>query len=765
MKVAIVHYHLGHGGVAQTIRSHSAALTSDTIPHVILVGSHLPEDADLPIALIPALDYSSPANPPTCPSALAASLLQTATRHLGAPPDLWHIHNHSLGKNPYLTESVAHLARSGERLLLSIHDLAEDGRPALYAAIRRIPDLYPYSPHIHYSFLNQRDITAFLSAGLPENQAILLEGTAQSYQNTRNKTPVTATSPSALLTSHSALGASSQSPISNLAPLLFAPIRAIRRKNIGELILLAVLLPPPVRIAISRPPNDPASLSIHETWRAFAAIHAPRIDFAVTDRISPHPEADNSFHSWVHHATHLVGSSIAEGLGLPFLEAKAWNRPFLGRRLPHLRHLVPPGSCYDRLLIPKEWIAKVILREQLETTLARDDRTRRCHPRLPYLEQILADLTKDHWLDFANLPEALQQSVIERCAAPYEQEQIHLDINGTILPALPWLMARTVARASRPQPLHSSLLTSHSALGTSSSPLSPSPSPLLPLYQSLLSAPASAPDFLPPSSILNTFHTPQLFHFLTAPPAPFHAEPCFYKAVIFDIYGTLLHTKAGAVRPDPSSDPALSRMIRQLGFTPPESPTAALHKAVLQYHAASSEEFPEVDLRDLWRNLLQPPPHADLYRLVIATEDIRSPARPIPGAFDAVRLIASTGIRLGLLSNAQCNALHSLEHITPLFDPELTLLSHQLGIAKPSPHIFAEMASRLYALHIAPHEVLYIGNDPDHDILPAQHQGWHTALFSQAPTTHCHPTLTFSHYPQLLLHLFPRKFLNHKSQI
>lgn len=729
MKIAIVHYHLGHGGVPQTIRSHSATLTCDNIPHVILVGSHLPEDAELPIARIPALDYASPSHPPASPSDLADQLRQTATRHLGTAPDLWHIHNHSLGKNPALTEAVAHLAHSDERLLLSIHDLAEDGRPALYAAIRHLTDLYPHSPRIHYTFLNERDRSTFLHAGLPENQSILLEGTAQSSQSTTHNAPPT----SSLLTHHCSLGTSNT--------LLFAPIRAIRRKNIGELILLAVLLPPPVRIAISRPPNDPASLSIHETWRTFAAIHAPRIDFAVTDRIPPHPDADNSFHSWVHHATLLVGTSIAEGLGLPFLEAKAWNRPFLGRRLPHLRHLVPPDSCYDRLLIPKEWIAKVILREQLETTLARDDRTRRCHPRLPYLEQILADLTKDHWLDFANLPEALQQSVIERCAAPYEQEQIHLDIDGSIHPALPWLMARTVARASRPQPLHSSLLTS--------------PPPLLPLYQSLLSAPTSAPAFLPPSSILNTYHTPQLFHFLTAPPAPFHAEPCSYKAVIFDIYGTLLHTKAGAVRPDPSSDPALSRMIRQLGFTPPESPTAALHKAVLQYHAASSEEFPEVDLRDLWRNLLQPPPHADLYRLVIATEDIRSPARPIPGAFEAVRMISSSGIRLGLLSNAQCNALHSLEHITPLFEPELTLLSHQLGIAKPSPHLFAEMASRLHALHIAPHEVLYIGNDPDHDILPAQHQGWHTALFSQStPTTHCHPTLTFAHYPSLLHHLF-----------
>ena len=30
---------------------------------------------------------------------------------LGQLPDLWHVHNHSLGKNPGLTQAIAQLAK------------------------------------------------------------------------------------------------------------------------------------------------------------------------------------------------------------------------------------------------------------------------------------------------------------------------------------------------------------------------------------------------------------------------------------------------------------------------------------------------------------------------------------------------------------------------------------------------------------------------------------------------------------------------------
>lgn len=718
MNVAIVHYHLGHGGVPQTIRTHSRILARQRIPHVILAGSHLPQDVSLPVLTIPGLGYGDHMTVPHEPEELADEMIHAATRHLGRVPDLWHVHNHSLGKNPALSAAVGILAREGCRLLLHIHDLAEDGRPALYASIRRLDTLYPFSTNVHYAFLNQRDRSVFVAAGLPESQSHILEGLAQSLPETS-----TVLDP----------------PSCHSAPLLFAPVRGIRRKNLGELVLLSVLLPP-ARIAISRPPADPTSLAIHNRWQAFASIHAPRVDFAVTGRIPPHPDADASFETWVHHATHIIGTSVAEGFGLSFLEAREWGKPFVGRRLSHLRHLAPPDSCYDRLLIPHDWIAGNILREHLESALSRDDRTRCCHPRLPHLAQILADLTADGMLDFGNLPECLQQSVIERCSDPSSRGQVFFEIEGSQQPAVPWLHRKTME-----SPVHP---------GTACLPDAPSRPLLLSVYDSVISSPASTNcAFLPLEPILRSYHTPRSFHFLTAPPPPHPHRRRRYHVVLFDIYDTLLHTRSGPVRPDPKVDGQIADVIRRYGHQPPESPTRSLHHAVVRHHAASSAEFPEVDLRVLWSEILGIPPDSNLDDLVIETEGIRSPCRPVAGGLDAVRHLAAAGVRIGLLSNAQCNALPSLAPIADLFDPGLIVLSYQFGHAKPSTVLFDEMARRINSLGIAPDQVLFIGNSPAQDIAPAQRQGWHTAHFADKGGATCPATFRFARFPSLLSRL------------
>ena len=121
MTLAIVHYHLRTGGVTSVILRTSRALTEAGIRHVILVGES-PEEthAGIPIHVIPELGYrKTPADVP-----LAPLLRSAAEVAFGGPPDLWHFHNHSLGKNPSIPAAVADLAASGERLRLQVHDLA-----------------------------------------------------------------------------------------------------------------------------------------------------------------------------------------------------------------------------------------------------------------------------------------------------------------------------------------------------------------------------------------------------------------------------------------------------------------------------------------------------------------------------------------------------------------------------------------------------------------------------------------------------------------
>ncbi len=205
MTVAIVHYHLGPGGVTQVIAAASRAFTAAGIRHVILAGS-APPDSPLPVRIIPALAYPGRDRPPGGPSddsSLTDQLRAAGLDHLGSPPDIWHFHNHSLGKNQSVPRAVAALAAENERLILQLHDLAEDGRPANHPFIAGRHDLYPFSPRIRYAFLNSRDLATFQNAGLPPQNATLLS----------NPIPIPASTP----------------PLPSVSPILFAPVRGIRR--------------------------------------------------------------------------------------------------------------------------------------------------------------------------------------------------------------------------------------------------------------------------------------------------------------------------------------------------------------------------------------------------------------------------------------------------------------------------------------------------------------------------------------------------------
>ena len=253
------------------------------------------------------------------------------------------------------------------------------------------------------------------------------------------------------------------------------------------------------------------------------------------------------------------------------------------------------------------------------------------------------------------------------------------------------------------------------------------------IYRKLAEAPAGNPRFIDPEQVLAPFLSPEAFHFLLSAPEPHGRRPDRFRAVIFDVYGTLLIAPPGAVRPDPAADALLRPIIARFGHTAPPSPTTALAEAVARHHQEANAACPEVDLRVLWREVLDLPPDHDTTALVIATEDARLPTRPMPGAEDAIRHLAAAGVPLGLLSNAQCNTLHSLGGIGALIDPDLAVLSYQFGTAKPSPELFEVLTERLAALGIAPGQCLFIGNDPLLDITPASAAGYQTALFTGHP--------------------------------
>jgi len=691
MKIAIIHYHLGHGGVSEVIVRASRLMTGAGIKHVVLVGpSPQPISPDLPVRVIDGLGYAISGDA----DSLGQRLRSAAASELGGAPDIWHFHNHSLGKNPAVPQIVATLAARGERILLQIHDLAEDGRPQNAGLLGDRRQLYPAGSLVHYAFLNTRDRDRFAAAGLPTPRAHLLGNPVE---------------------------VQSLPPAPSGPPLVLHPVRGIRRKNLGEILLLAALAPQGTRWAITRDPLDPAARAIHDSWQRLAVETQLPVEFDVVDRSEPELGAGSTFETWLTKSTHLVTTSVAEGFGMVFLESATRGRPLLGRDLPHLTrdgaaHQLHDGKLYNRLFVPADWIDYRVLRDCQQSAMNGlwNAWGREAPPSRSF----------EGNLDFGNLPEALQQRVICKAMESGMKDMLQVEINGELYPAAQWLAATLTNR----EPSAQGQLPSPQAYLVD----------LCAIYQDMLKPIPATTGLLDPEKILNAYLAPESFHFLTSPATLRRPTPNFkdYRAIIFDVYGTLLSAPSGGVKPDPAADALLRHILTKHGLAAPRSPSTALYDAVCAHHRSSDFRYPEVDLRNLWRAILSLPDDADITELVIQLEAAWRPARLMPGVTESFYHLASAGIMLGLLSNAQCNTLPSLGECASLFHPDLTILSYQQGIAKPSPALFDLLTTRLASYGIVPSNTLYIGNDPLHDIEPAALRNFRTALFTGDPNSY-----------------------------
>ena len=188
------------------------------------------------------------------------------------------------------------------------------------------------------------------------------------------------------------------------------------------------------------------------------------------------------------------------------------------------------------------------------------------------------------------------------------------------------------------------------------------------------------------------------------------------RAIVFDIYGTLLSSSAGEIHPDP-----------------------ALRELIARDHAASPHPFPEIDIREIHARLHPNLPPREIEALALDHEHRANPVAPMPGAAETLRRLAASGVVLGLVSNAQFYTVPILEEtlgasLTELgIDPDLRVFSYLERRAKPDPRLFEILRGRLARRGIAANEVLYIGNDVRNDIDPARTTGFRTALFAGDP--------------------------------
>ncbi|WP_456325645.1 hypothetical protein [Desulfonauticus submarinus] len=396
MKVAIVHYHLKKGGVTSVILNTLLSCSSE-IKFLILVG----ERPEFPVSSkwieIPGLAYEDK-RPDISVSDLVSQMEQACKDFFGTLPDLWHFHNHCLGKNLLVPKVVWKLAQKGCPLLLQVHDFPEDGRANNYQSmLDKIGEnkrellakfLYPIGEHIHYALLNQRDVYFLQRAGAPEkNVHFLPNPVAFNSFTTRPKKEI----------------------FPNKRFWLY-PTRAIRRKNIGEFIFWAIIYQDDI-FATTRVPENPRFWPFFLRWKKF--VHTNNIKNVYFELAAKY-----GFENVLNSADVLLTTSVSEGFGLVFLEPWLKNKPLAGRDLPEItldfkQKGVFLENLYQRLDIPLEWLDYNLIWEKLQNGLQYSFRAYGLTPKKDDFDLTWSSWVKDNKIDFGCLDEDLQEHVLK----------------------------------------------------------------------------------------------------------------------------------------------------------------------------------------------------------------------------------------------------------------------------------------------------------------------------------------------------------------
>ncbi|MGB0257236.1 MAG: hypothetical protein ACPGES_01175 [Coraliomargarita sp.] len=416
LRIAIVHYHLKRGGVTRVIESTLRGFSQlAEAPKCIVLAGEVPDDVNFRAQAVEVqgLQYSNAQVSTPSSQQLINALRKAAEQALGGPPDLWHIHNHSLGKNSSMPGIISLLAEQGEALLLHMHDFAEDGRPANYQLNQLDPDfsakLYPSCPRVHYAVLNGRDEAIFQQCAVSRSQlhqlANPVEGTAV----------VNAHNDSAEILE--ALEAKR---------LILYPVRAVRRKNFGELLLWSALADPGDVFATTLGPTNKDYQAAYNDWRQFAAKHKLPVHFSIGE------DNEWSFDAIMQAAHCICTTSIAEGFGLAFLEPALFGKAIVGRDLPQITadfkaHGVQLEHLYTHLGIPLDWIDLESLRSEIDRELRKSYTAYGVELPEGATQRALDVLIRNKTIDYSGLDETNQRTVIEKLIEnPSLRDQLQL---------------------------------------------------------------------------------------------------------------------------------------------------------------------------------------------------------------------------------------------------------------------------------------------------------------------------------------------------
>lgn len=437
LRLVIIHYHLERGGVTQVINNHIQSLAASITPKIeevlILHGgrsSGWPDSSsfsNLPYPVrqitIQELEYDD-ANSTTSLEDCDRAIQGVIREEKLTPKDtLFHFHNHSLGKNASLTHSVSSIAESGFHCLLQIHDFAEDFRPDNYQHLLKFANrhhfeidrfLYPIAGHIHYAVLNSRDYKLLQHAGIPQTALHLLPNPVTLPPDLPDRNDARAE-----LNVHLSVDFST--------PYILYPVRGIRRKNLGELVLWSAIgmrLCPdnPPHFGMTLAPGNPIEQPNFRHWKAIATELGLPCYLGTA-------ESGMSFEDSIAATDAIITTSVTEGFGMVFLEAFLNQKLLLGRDLHEITHDFKTNnirfpSLYKSLEVPIDWID---IHKQRETVTsiyidAAESYGIPAEPLSSYGDTI----------DFAKLSAGLQAEVVNKIVSDHSAMKTVVSLNPAL---------------------------------------------------------------------------------------------------------------------------------------------------------------------------------------------------------------------------------------------------------------------------------------------------------------------------------------------
>lgn len=242
------------------------------------------------------------------------------------------------------------------------------------------------------------------------------------------------------------------------------------------------------------------------------------------------------------------------------------------------------------------------------------------------------------------------------------------------------------------------------------------------------------------------------------------------KAVLCDVYGTLLIGKSNSVgdlergKEDPKQ---FNKVIKEFNFKNAllrinKNPSKVLKGLYLEeikkVHERKKKKgivYPEMLIENVWKSIIKKLTlngysynkkiYGNLrefsFKVAYFYYHAEGNHTFYHNAFNVLESLKNYGIVLGLVSNSQfCTPINldieikrnsgNKAGLYDLFDKNFIGFSYKVGQSKPGKEIFKKVLNNLKAKKIKKQQTIFIGNDINNDIKPANEIGFKTVLFA-----------------------------------